>query len=95
MVLNVLSPEVAIGRPIEPSDFLLNTIDVLELFQVFIAEVIIFHMVPNLLPDLLFDFRVLGEEVDGHGQIVGSGFDSGHKEGVELVEDAFFIIDFL
>ena len=56
------------------------------------AVVIIFHVFAYLLSQFEFDFRILGDHVNHHSDIVRGSISSSYKECTELLKDLIFWI---
>ena len=59
-----------VERSENPGDFLLHAINVFELLEVLIGKVVFLHEFLDFLSDFPFCLRVLGEQIEGHSEIV-------------------------
>lgn len=87
VVLLSFSDQNSCDRPIKPAGLLLDPVDIFEFLQVFIAVVIFFHILLDLLSKALLNFWVLGDEVNHHLNIIGSGVRSCYEERAELLQN--------
>lgn len=87
VVLLSFSDQNSCDRAIKPAGLLLDPVDIFEFLQVFIAVVIFFHILLDLLSKALLNFWVLGDEVNHHLDIIGSGVRSCYEERAELLQN--------
>lgn len=85
VVISGLPHEDSVDGPIHPGCFLLDPVNVHQIFQILIAVVIAPHVFVNSLAKGCLNLRVLGNVVDHGHQVMGGSVGPSHKECAEFL----------